>query len=421
MIIRIDRKKYFEIVVLCGYLLALVLNIYGLMSGANLLLATIVANVIFIHKFWRNQSIIVCLSFTLTYWLYMVLYYFGGYAYCTYTRYQTLEYTDVTLRIAGLFMVLLFTLIQPFEGLLVDRIPQKKNSLVFIGSVAVMLFVCVYAFQIGDIFAHKISGDVNSPLYEYYFIFALLAYVYAGNKRNQKLLLCINMLYSIVLLRLGLRLVVLMIILMLFLQYFEGKFKTKWVIVCVLAGFMFMSFWSVLRSGLTTGSFDLVALLGIKGKTLMTNQGDVFYTSTVQVAQLLEGNWDTEFRWSSLISFIYNIFLFSDGQYVDAKLNTVLSHMGFHVPGGGFGAMSAFVWLGWIGVIILAVYVSYFINAIFKDKKGEMHKIYGVFLIFTFFRWYAYNLSIVFKMGFWLFGIYTVVKIIHKTFGRRKA
>ncbi len=419
MVIKIKREQYPELAVFCCYLACLFFNYLNVLSGAVLLLGTITINIFYIHKFWKNQAIIICLCFTMTYWLYMVLYYFAEMDYCTYSVYRTLEYTNATLRVVGFFFAMLFLFIQPIKGKLSDYIPHRNNILIYLVSVLIMLFVCLYAYRVGGTFTYKTEQGVNSSLYEYYFIFALLAFVYSGNKNREHLLLVVNMLYIVLLLRLGLRLVVLMIILMLFLEYFEDRFKTKWVVVAVVAGFLFMSFWSIFRSGLVSEALDFKILLGIKKDVLITNQGDVFYTSAAQAAQVMDGEWGIAFRIFSLFSFFVNIILISKYQLVAGKLNSVLENSSIYVPGGGFGAMYAYVWLGVIGVVLLAVYIAYHINRISKSGNGDISIVYGVFLIFTFFRWYAYNLSIVFKMGFWLFLIYIAVKAFHGMIVRR--
>lgn len=201
---------------------------------------------------------------------------------------------------------------------------------------------------------------------------------------------------------------------MLFVQYFENKFKTKWIILTVFLGFFFMSFWSMFRHGFSINTLDLFSLLGIRTDRMMvTNQGDVFYTSAAQYAQSINGNWNMSFRISTMLAFFFNIILLPKYQLPVGKLNEILASQSSLVPGGGFGAMYAYIWLDILGVFFLAIFIANSINSIAKTKS-EIKKIYGIFLIFTFFRWYAYNLAIIFKMGFWLLLVYQLLKKFDK-------
>jgi hypothetical protein len=405
---------------LCVYLLFLVLNYLEIVSGSALLVATILLNLYYFTKFKDNQAITIMLVFVMTYWLYMIMYYFYGIPYCTYFRYGygSLEITNGVLRVAGLFMAFLFYFLNGDEQVVIrDILPQNKNSLVFIACLALMLFIILYTFRAGGSFSYKSEG-VNSSLYEYYFIFAIVGYCYSRKKNERILLLIVNVVYILALLRLGLRLVVLQIALMVFIEYFEKKFRNEVVIAGTFVGFFFMSFWSMFRSGLVSKGMNLGFLLGVRDGVMITNQGDVFYTSGVQYSQVVRGTWDFAIRIKSLIGFFSNIVLLPNIQIQEGKLNVMLEKMGAYVPGGGFGSMYAYVWLDLPGVILLAWYISRFINNAYKTRS-EIGKIYGVFLLFTFFRWYAYNLAIVFKMGFWLLVVHGVIYLFDKISRRR--
>ena len=410
MKITLIRKNIDSYIPILIYIIIAGFNYINVISGSILLFITILYNLYFLKKFRNMQSLVVCLSFALTYWLYMVFYYFLDISYCTYKQYQLLDYTNGTLRIVGIFFVLLFSKIKPIETKIENYLPHRKNRFLLVICVSVMIGILLYTASIGQSFSYKAEG-VNSSLYEYYLIFALLAYCFTGNIFEKRCLLVLNFIYVFSLLRLGLRLVVLQILLMLFIQYFDKKIRTSKLFILIIIGFLFMSFWSMFRSGVSTDSF--ISIFGIKDGTLITNQGDVFYTSSAQYAQLAEGIWSIYFRIVSLVSFIANIFIPPAYQFADGKLNEVLAKQFSLVPGGGFGAMYVYVWLGWIGIYLFADFIANRINSI-KDGHG-FFVVYGVFLIFTFFRWYAYNIAVIFKMGFWFLLIYLFSKAFDET------
>lgn len=418
MVRRNALKKVYETLIVLYYCLFSFLNSIAMVEGKILLVLTIALNIYFLVKFSKSQPIFICLCFLITYWLYMIMYYYFGINYCTYSMYRNLVYTDGTLRIAGLFMAVLFYMLKPIKQDLSSFLPKRNNSLIFYLCIAVMTVITIYTFSVGGVFTYKEEGN-NSSLYEYYFVFAIFAFVFIRTKGKQNLFLIINCIYVLALLKLGLRLVVLQIALMLFILYFSNKFKTRTLLLGVIGAFLFLSAFSLVRSGIQLNSAKFTTILGVKGNDLITNQGDVFYTSSSQYAQVYLGNWDWGFRLESMLSFVANIVLLPANQLVNGKLNSVLELQSIPVPGGGFGAMSAYVWLDIVGVIALALYIAYSINSI-ETSKSDFRKIYGVFLIFTFFRWNAYNVAVIFKMGFWLLIAYCVISLFSKiTHGKR--
>lgn len=417
MVVKINREKILQYIIASAYISIIFLNSMSIVSGSTLLSITIALNILCMFKFKGDQPILICLIFFLTYWLYMVLYYYFDINYCSYSVYRTMEYTNATVRVVGCFLALLFLFLDPMDTPRVESLPKKNNPIIYVCCLVVMLGIVAYTFMVGGSFSYK-EGN-NSSLYEYYFIFALCAFCFGNGVWKKRWLMIVNAVYAIALLRLGLRLVVLQIALMVFIEYFDHKFKTRTVIFVAFLGFIFMSFWSVLRSGTMSLSIDLTTLLGVENNTLYTNQGDVFYTSSAQLAQVIEGKWDIGNRLYMFFAFLANIFLLPSMQLSGGKLNAVLEGMSINVPGGGFGSVYAYVWLGYLGVFFLAYYISHFIKQVGKNKS-EFLNIYGVFLIFTFFRWNAYNLSIVFKMGFWLLLAYVIINTFDRTVRHRK-
>lgn len=174
-------KEKYKIILVSMYICCVLFNYFELIPGAWLLILTIIMNFYYMYIFRNNQPILICLFFALTYWGYMILYYWFGIFYCTYLKYCTIEYTNGTLRIAGLFMVFLFSAIKPYKSNLRQYFPVRNNIFIYLASLSVMLFIIIYAFQVGDAFSYKNEG-VNSSLYEYYFIFSLSAFCFAKSK-----------------------------------------------------------------------------------------------------------------------------------------------------------------------------------------------------------------------------------------------
>lgn len=359
-----------------------------------------------LHRY--NQPILIILIFATSYFVYMLLYYFMGIHYSTYRNFQTLQYTNGTLRVISLFVLILFYGIHkkqkgdpPFR----NHLDCTRNDVIFIVCIIVMILICIYAYMGKNIFNHQYGrGTTNSSLFEYYFMFAITAQCNARSKRGRRILFLINSLYIVAMLLLGLRLVTLMVIMLLFVFYFEDRYKTIWIVLASVMGFFFMSALALIRKGLL--QFDWRTLLGVHDGYLFTNQGDIFLASTVHYGITQNGFMSLIDRITSLFAFILNIFLPSSKQFTIGILNEYVRPT-YSLGGGGFGAMYAYVWLGYVGVILLAFFIGHFINAAYESKRTAY---YGLFLIVTSFRWFAYSLPIVFKMGLYLAILYNIMR-----------
>lgn len=373
--------------------------------GKYLLVYTIFYTLYMMYRHRKNQVFIIYLIFISTYWFYMLLYYFMDIPYSGFTNLQNITYTNGTLRIQSLFVILLFSLLKSNPATIIkDKGYEKSNPIVYLLSVICMISILIFSLSGNNIFTGD-YGDTttNSTIFEYYFIFAICAQIYSNNIRKRKFVLIINLLYSISILLLGLRLVCLQVLLMIFIFNYENRLKTRWVVIISIIGFIGMSFMSFIRSN---ERVTFIESLGVIDGVLRTNQGDVFLTSTVHYALTKMGEFDLVFRLKSLLAFIQNIFMLPRFQNELGILNLNLGV--YKVGGGGFGAMYSYVWLGYVGVIGLAIYISYFIN---KTRNINSYKVYGVFICITFFRWYSYSLVILFKMGLYLYIAYKISKI----------
>lgn len=416
--LKIEKYRILELIGVVLFAFLALLNYAGIVSGKILLVHLVISNIAYMFKFKNRQSFIISLIFTLTYWLYLIPYYFFGIPYSSYFTYQNITFSDGTLRITGFFFVLLFFCFNRYKVGPSLKLVRKDNQYIVYSCMLIMAVISLMAFFTGDAFSYNI-GDNNSTLYEYYFIFALSAYAFDGNDKSRKLFIILNTIYILVLLRLGLRMVVLQVIFLVFILYYENKFKTIYIYISTIFAFLFFSFWSWVRHGMLKSITSIGFLLGFNDDSLITNQGDVFYTSTAQYAQVFLGYWNTEFRLESLSAFFMNIFLSGSNQFDMGVLNRILNMNVKEVGGGGFGAMYIYVWLGWLGVSLLAIYISYFINSI-HCSRNYLVQYYGVFLSFTFFRWYSYSLNIVFKMGLYLIIAFWLLRIINNTIVYKK-
>lgn len=424
MLFKINKKfgivSIFNYIFIIFYIVLYTVSLLEVSFGKWLLLLIFIYNLFLIYKYKHSQVFIIFLIFTSTYWFYLLFYFFLNIPYSNHMSFQTLENSVFTLRLQSLFFVVLFNSLKIPKGELIkEKLVQKNNSIIFYCNVLILIVIMNYGIVGNTIFetTYGSTEEVGTPLLEYYFIFFIVAYLYAGTGKRNIILILINFIYVIVLTLHGLRLVTIIVLLFTFLLYFDKKIKTPLIVIGSFTAFFLFSFFSGFRSGYEVGWKEI---FGIYNGVLQTNQGDVFQASVVHMGMVQEGYFDFTYRLKAFFGFWLNIFLPSSLQVQETILNQNLGN--FRVGGGGFISGYAYVYMGYLGVILLPLYIAKSINNIFT-KKNEFLIVYGVFILATFPRWYPYSIYIIFKMGFWLLLGYLIIKLVHailyKSSGRK--
>lgn len=396
------------------YLMLFVGTYYDLNIGKWLLLAISLFNISLLFKFRKSQILVIFYIFTATYWLYLFFYFFLDIPYSTYTSYQNFENSVYILRLQSLFFIILGSLIKApnRKSKIVHKIKRKNNYIIFSGCMIIMVFINIIGLKGNNIFKMSYGEEaVGSPLLEYYIIFFIIAYIYSKNSKvKDNILILINILYVMNLFAHGLRLVSIQILMMTFILFFDMKFKLKYIILGSTFAFFFVSAWASIRVGYIG---DWKEIFGIYDGVLQSNQGDVFQASAVHVGMARDNIFDINYRVKAFIGIFANIILPSNLQVKETLLNQNLGT--FSVGGGGLISGYLYVYMGYLGVIIVPAILAYFINKTItsKESNNQVSIIYGIFILITFARWYPYSIFILIKIGFWLILIYKISCIIH--------
>lgn len=379
-------------------------------NAKTLLLFIMIYTIFNMFRFKKSQIIIIFLIFIFTYWFYLIFYFFWDIPYSTYVGYQNFEVSLKLLQLQTIIFVLLFNMISlkianySFEKLIV----RKRNDVIFLFSIIIMIMINFFGLRGGNFFQVSYGiENTGSTLLEYFLIFNFMAYLYSNTKSKDFIIITINIIYISNLLLYGFRLVAIEMVLVIFILYFENKFKTRWIISVSIVGFFGMTIIGNLRVGIF-GEWKEV--FGIYNGVLKVNQGDVFQTSAVHIGLIEDRLFSTMYRIKAFLGIFWNVFVFPKYQINETILNQNL--LGHKVGGGGSIASYMYFYLGYFGIIILPVFVSRMVNAVFKTSK-EILVIYGYFLLVTFPRWYAYSPFIIIKMGFWLMFTYAVFLCVH--------
>lgn len=375
-----------------------------------------------IYFFKKNQIFIMFSVYALTYYLYLLPYYFSDIYYAIQYNLITLKNTNELIFMQSLFTCLFFLFLKiPKHKMLKGKIKSiKEDQRIYYICTIIMCYICFIKLRGENIFIVAYGkNQINSPILEYYTIFFILAWKYIKNKKLEGFLFFISIIYIIKLLLFGLRLAALFQIMLIFILFFENRIKTYKLICGIIVGFIFFSFLSFFRTGILTT--DITSLLGIatngNARWLQTNQGDVWMSSSMYLDLYKSGIFDLETKFKSIVGFWMSIFIPSKYVYLESYFrNYAQQFYTEKVGGGGITAIYLYIWYGYTGIISFAYFIASKINKTY-EKKGE---VYGLFLMVIFIRWYSYNILIVFKMGFYLFIVEKLLVIVSKSLNELK-
>lgn len=293
----------------------------------------------------------------------------------------------------------------------------KPNKLGYYFWLIICIIILVFGQTGSNVFeaeGYATGESDKSVLYEYFSVFYFLAFVYSLKRGFQlRILYFLSIIYCIKSLLFGGRIEVIQLIFLNFYLYIDlNNIKTNlWKITFFLFfGYYFNLIIGNIRNDPSSIiGFDYLKILNplnyneIKN-IYYSNEGDVFYSS-VRLIALIENNFLSIFqRFESFLGFITSIFLPTSWLPASASLLTFMKS-DYESGGGGLISIYSYAWLSYLGPI----FISYFVIKIFKKTTTSNSKyfyLYGLLVVSTFPRWFAYNPLILFKMCFWIIPFY---------------
>jgi|GEM_PF-4215388 len=402
------------------YLVIMGLFFHGEILHGKILLSSIILYLLAqIFYYRKNQIFVLLIIYSLTFFIYLIPYYFGDTYYAIQHNLITVSNTNKLIFIQSLFTCFLFLFLKiPQNWKIKNNIKSnKENRKIFYFCFFIMIYICFFKLKGATIFFSKYGdSSVNNSFLEYYLIFFIIAYRYIKNKKLELSLCLFSLFYSFRLLLYGLRLAALFQLILIFVFYFENKIKTKWIVTGSIFIFVLFSFLAFYRVGVSTNNLSQV--LGVVEKDgikwLQTTQGDVWMSSSMYLDLKLNGIFDTTARLKSIVGFWLSMVMPSKYVFTEAYFRNYAQQFYVQkVGGGGITAIYLYMWYGYLGIFLFARFLSKNINKAYQNRGS----IYGVFLMVIFVRWYSYNILIVFKMGFYLILLDFILK---KLFSRSK-
>lgn len=405
----------------CIFSIAL-LSLAFLMKNEMLFLTIQVISLIVLwKKCLKSQVMLICLFFTTLYSIPPICYYVFHINMSSYTVLNNSLYFYKTLVVQTLFSSVLSIVIKKVkheeQGIILSQADIVKNKSDLLFFIMIMFCViCIVLGKSGDTILFRggygISGSNNgSALYEYFYIFFLLAYIFSGKRKiNITVLILMAFIYITKSLLYGGRIEVIQLFILIFILFFDNQISTKKMLLIMILGYLFMLLIGNFRSNLSFNFDSVLELLGynIEKNRIISNEGDVFYSSTVILSSITNNIASQNYR---IVSAVYwMIRLFVPSSFIPQIYNVVPYLQKVYTQCGGGGLYSSFIYFyfGYFGLIIIGIIISNLFNRI-SIKNNIYWKTFLILFITMLPRWYAYSSESFFKIP--IYGVICLIVI----------
>ncbi|MEE0777386.1 MAG: hypothetical protein UJ210_00010 [Massilimicrobiota sp.] len=414
----LNIKKFTNLLlVFLLYFICILIN-----SNIGLMLLYLYSLIILWINCSKNSISLILIFYITLYFIPIFLWCLYGINISHYTYMNSTENIFTTLKVQTFFSILLSYNVNYIDReshiiYTFDDFKKNKSNILFI----LMIILCLICLIIGKsgntIFesgGYGLSNKTGSAVFEYFNIFYLLAFLFSGNEKNKKFLLyLISIIYVLKSFLYGGRIEIIQHIFLIFILFFEKKFKPKNVLFMLCIGYFVMFLIGSFRSNLVLDINSFQKLFGYNSITnsIVSNEADVFYSTTVFLNAEKYGIIDNNYRIISSIFWIIRLFVPSS--FIDETYNVILYLQNNFTIFGGGGFFSGFVffYFGYIGLIIVTKIISIFINKINRTDNNIYIKTFIILFVVMLPRWYAYSSETFFKIPFYAVALLYLLRI----------
>lgn len=299
-----------------------------------------------------------------------------------------------------------------------DRNEDKEENIKY---RKIFIFLIQVALIIILIY-HLVKGiTYNTTLFEYSLLLFILAFYYSkGDKVNRIITEVILVIFSLYSISCGERIAVLQFLIVDFVINYLDKFKIKYIILCIILGIVAFTLAGLYGDFLDYNwDFkDLTPKFIIEKFTerrLALDTSVSAYFSGVSMVDV-SNKYSNEVRLNNAFEyFIKYTFLGSKANYTTLDILVREYQTNY---GGGLPTCYFYFWFGWIGVIMISIYVGILFRCVKNSTKtgtNTFTKMLSIFVVSTTPRWYLYTPTMLFR-GIIIFSIvyaimyFTVIK-----------
>lgn len=353
-------------------------------------------------KLINFQPGLLFLIFISTYLIYLIPLIFFNTPIASHSQFDNILYYNKTLSIFIFFLFslnyFLFKSQDVSQKIILNSILKRyPSSGIFYSLLLFQLFIIVYASYKGQFIlnssdsydAYRSNLENQNGLWEYFLIFYILSFIFSSNtKINRFLMLVIYLLYFYISITRGYRIQLIQMTFLYFILFYDGKFSNKILILFSSFGLLLMELYGLVKVIGNVSSDIVNVAIDSNQMAFVTNQTEVFYSTTSVLTLQSQGHLGIGVQIETFFAFILN-FIVPTGLLWNGS--RVIDHVWqfAEIGGGGFCFGYFYFWFGYVGVILLALYLGKLFNARFKNSN-----IFILFLIFTISltpRWFAYE------------------------------
>lgn len=259
----------------------------------------------------------------------------------------------------------------------------------------------------------------NTTIFEYLFIIFIFAFLIAkGDKKEQRIFEIMLIICSIYSLYIGERIGVLQFLIADFVINYLDKIKIRTTVIMMICGVCLFTFIGVYGDILdSSGDFKNLTISNVvqafsERRFALDTSVSAYFTGTsmIDISNVVT----YQERINNFKDYILDYTIKGNkSNYID--LPKVIRKYQKNYA-GGYITGYFYYWLGFIGVVVIALYIGFIIRKIIKidETSSNFIKIYSVYFITALPRWYMYVPSLLFRGSLIFIILYLILRIFMK-------
>jgi len=390
-------RYLFVIKLLLIFLLFMFIRFIEINDYTNTICAflTLAFSMILLYRTRKSIPLILVFAFVLycNYSIIMGEYFIGGHLGIPIHEVKNSYYYGINIRILLLFVAILSTF---YNSSNIDhfnfKLVPKDNLFIFAIIVIVLILIFLFGIDRGPLTSYSVR---ITPIYEYSRVLFLFAYYFSGSSRIRKYIFFILVVLFILQdFYYGGRITSLQLILLIAVTLLSGKLTSKKLVKYGLWGIFINSLIVEYRKAYTLDSINIINLFKnlVNNYLVFDTPIYAYYASATHIAAAEIAGVDIKLN--SFLEFIKAIIVGSKNISGDVTKFVRINY--FLNFGGGLLPSHFYFWMGWLGVIVISIIITYIFNKL-TYLKSDYQKIIFASIVCTAPRWYLYSPLVLFR------------------------
>ena len=293
---------------------------------------------------------------------------------------------------------------------------NRYNNLIEIALVILLCLIWYFGFT-----RPSVSGMRGTPsaIYEYSIILIIMGYYYSGDRLLWKIIFTlITLAYALQNFIYGGRITGIQVIMTCGICLFIDRINMKRIVISSLLVIPLLTAIGIQRGGISFSIESISeALRAINTNKLALDTAYSSYYTSLTFLKAMEYT-PLTLRLSMFGSFLLSMIL--GGSIPNSNLADYTRERFLHYW-GGVAPFFGYFYLGWIGVFLLAFYISFLKKKIINGRtENEFIKCLSIYVAVTAFRWYLYSPTQLFRGVMFLWIVYISLKYFDQMVGKAK-